>query len=83
MMSEDFTKFPVGSLVSLSRTVIRCPRCRRPGVLESHADGERVCIHVEVSSLAGTVAEATDRCELAGPRTILAARTIRHAAHHG
>jgi hypothetical protein len=68
MMTEDFTQLEVGSLVSMSRTVIRCPRCRRQGVLESRADGARRCVHVEVSSMAGTVAEATDRCDLAGPR---------------
>jgi hypothetical protein len=70
-MTEDFTKFPVGSLVSLSRTVIRCPQCRRHGVLESLSDGVRRCVHVEISTLAGWVAEATDRCDLAGPRSVL------------
>jgi len=76
MMTEDFTKLPVGSLVSMSRTVIRCPQCRRHGVLESFRDGARRCVHVEVSTLAGTMAEATDRCDLAGPRSASYARVI-------
>jgi len=76
MMTEDFTKLPVGSLVSMSRTVIRCPQCRRHGVLESFRDGARRCVHVEVSTLAGTVAEPTDRCDLAGPRSASYARII-------
>ncbi len=73
MMTEDFTRLPVGSLVSFSRTVIRCPQCRRPGVLESRNDGARSCIHVEVSVLTGLVAEVTDRCDLAAPRNVLPA----------
>ena len=78
MMTEDFTLLPVGSLVSLSRTVIRCPMCRRSGVLESRNDGSRRCVHVEVSSLAGLVAEAADRCDLAGP--LRGARALRPRA---
>jgi hypothetical protein len=76
MMTEDFTKLPVGSLVSQSRTVIRCPQCHRHGVLETFNDGARRCIHVEVSALAAMVAEVTDRCELAGPRWTVSARAI-------
>jgi hypothetical protein len=76
MMTADFTKLPVGSLVSQSRTVIRCPQCHRHGVLESFNDGARNCVHVEVSTLAGTVAEVTDRCELAGPRSTIPARVL-------
>lgn len=71
MMTQDFTKLPFGSLVSESRTVIRCPQCRRHGVLESRKDGARRCIHVEVSTNAGTVFEVPDRCELAGPRSVV------------
>jgi hypothetical protein len=74
-LTEDFTRLLVGSLVSRSRSVIRCPRCRRNGVLESHADGVRRCVHVEVSTIhpEGTVVQAADRCELAGPRSVLPA----------
>jgi hypothetical protein len=35
MNTQDFTRLPLGTLVSFSRTIIRCPRCRRHGVLES------------------------------------------------
>jgi hypothetical protein len=72
-MTEDFTKLLFGTLASDSRTIIRCPRCGRPGVLESHADGARRCIHVEVSTIdeEGTVVQPTDLCELAGPRSVL------------
>jgi hypothetical protein len=75
MMTEDFTRLPYGFLVSRSRTIIRCPGCRRPGVLESHADGTRACIHVEISTIQaeGTVVHPADRCELAGPRSALPA----------
>jgi len=73
MMIEDFTRLPVGSLVSMARTVIRCPLCRRPGVLESFNDGARNCIHAEISTLTSSVAEATERCQLAGPRNFLPA----------
>jgi hypothetical protein len=71
MMTEDFTKLSFGSLVSRSRTVIRCPLCRRHGVLESSEDGARRCIHVELSTNAGAVFEVPDRCELAGPRSAI------------
>ena len=76
MMTEDFTRQPLGSIASRSRIIIRCPRCRRPGVLESFSDGARRCVHVEVSSLGGAVAEETDRCELAGPRFPIPAETL-------
>jgi hypothetical protein len=77
MMTEDFTGLPLGSFASRSRIIIRCPRCRRHGVLESSSDGARRCVHVEVSSLGGTVAEVTDRCEVAGPRFPIPARSLR------
>lgn len=67
MMTEDFTQLPVGSIVSMSRTIIRCPRCRRHEVLESGRDGSRRCIHAEASVLTGTVAEVIDHCDLAAP----------------
>jgi hypothetical protein len=69
MRTQDFTRLPLGALVASSRTVIRCPQCRRHGVLESHRDGTRVCVHAEISTMAGTIPEATDRCEFAGPRS--------------
>ena len=75
MATEDFTKLPIGFLVSRSRSIIRCPRCHQHGVLESLPDGVRRCIHAETSTIrpAGTVVQATDRCELAGPRSVLLA----------
>lgn len=75
-MTQDFTKLSVGSLVSMSRTVIRCPQCRRHGVLESRDDGTRRCIHVEIATNGGAVFDIPDRCELAGPRAGAAARAI-------
>ncbi|MEP6992937.1 MAG: hypothetical protein ABI968_00350 [Acidobacteriota bacterium] len=83
MRTEDFTRVPLGSLVSLARTVIRCPLCRRHGVLESDRDGARRCVHVEISTLSGTAAEATDRCELARPRAVLPAGMVLRAADRG
>ncbi|HWZ86000.1 MAG TPA: hypothetical protein VN032_07365 [Thermoanaerobaculia bacterium] len=82
MMTEDFTKLPFGSLVSRSRSIIRCPNCRRHGVLESLPDGTRGCIHVEVSTIhtAGTVVQSADRCELAGPRSVLPAGMLETRA---
>ncbi len=72
-MTEDFTKLLYGALASGSRSIIHCPRCRRNGVLESHSNGARRCIHVEVSTIhvEGTVVQPTDLCELAGPRSVL------------
>jgi hypothetical protein len=71
METQDFTRLPLGSLVASSRTVIRCPQCRRHGVLESSRDGSRRCIHVETVILPGMVPQPTDRCEFAGPRSVL------------
>ncbi len=39
MMTEDFTKLAVGSLVSGSRTIVRCPLCGRFGALDLRDDG--------------------------------------------
>jgi hypothetical protein len=75
METLDFTRLPLGALVSSSRTVIRCPQCRRHGVLESYRDGTRVCVHAETKTLPGMVSLPTDRCEFAGPRAALAAAT--------
>jgi hypothetical protein len=69
MATQDFTRLPLGSLVASSRTVIRCPRCSRHGVLESYRDGSRVCVHAETTALPGMVPYPTDRCEFAGPRS--------------
>ena len=69
METQDFTRLPLGSLVASARTVIRCPKCRRHGVLESGRDGSRRCIHAETVILRGMVPQPTDRCEFAGPRS--------------
>lgn len=68
METLDFTRMPLGALVTASRTVIRCPQCRRHGVLESYRDGTRVCVHAETTALPGMVPLPTDRCQFAGPR---------------
>ena len=73
MSTLDFTRMPLGSLVASSRTVIRCPQCRRHGVLESYRDGTRICVHAETTALPGMVPLPTDRCLFAGPRSELAA----------
>ncbi len=80
MNTQDFTRLPLGTLVSFSRTIIRCPSCRRHGVLESDRDGSRRCIHSETTALAGMVPNPTDRCEFAGPRTARAADQVSRAA---
>jgi hypothetical protein len=69
-MTDDFTDLQVGSLVSFSRPVVRCPRCRRHGALERRLDGVRRCVHVETATVRtdGIQVESTDVCELAGPR---------------
>ncbi|HEY1251670.1 MAG TPA: hypothetical protein VGH97_10810 [Thermoanaerobaculia bacterium] len=71
METQDFTRMPLGALVATSRTVIRCPQCRRHGVLESYRDGSRICVHAESVTLPGMVPFPTDRCEFAGPRSVL------------
>ena len=73
METLDFTRMPLGALVTSARTVIRCPQCRRHGVLESYRDGTRVCVHAEATVLPGMVPLPTDRCQFAGPRSMLAA----------
>lgn len=83
MSTQDFTRMPLGALVATSRTVIRCPQCRRHGVLESYRDGTRVCVHVEATSLPGMVPYPTDRCEFAGPRSVLPAGTESFALQRG
>jgi hypothetical protein len=65
MMTENFTRLPVGAAVSSSRTVIRCPRCGRNGALEVGSDGMRRCVHVEESAMTdGVFVEPTDHCSL-------------------
>ncbi len=68
MMTEDFTKLPVGSLVSMSRAIVHCPLCGRSGALERRRNGARRCVHVEASIIHtdGMVVEPRDSCELAG-----------------
>jgi hypothetical protein len=68
MMTEDFTKLTLGSLVSMSRTIIQCPLCGRLGALEVRDGGERRCVHVEDSVIHtdGLLVEPRDYCELAG-----------------
>jgi hypothetical protein len=67
-MTEDFTKLLPGTLVSVSRVVVRCTLCGRFGALEIRGDGSRRCIHVESSVIHtdGMVVEARDSCELTG-----------------
>src|SRR5215472_17312736 len=48
MMTEDFTKLPIGVLVSDSRTIVRCSVCRRRGALDVKL---RRCVHVEGSAI--------------------------------
>jgi hypothetical protein len=61
MMTEDFTKLPVGVLVSDSRTIVRCSVCRRRGALDVKL---RRCVHVEGSEIGsdGLVIEPIDSC---------------------
>ena len=66
-MTEDFTKLPVGSLVSGRRPVILCPLCQRQGALERLHTAAWRCIHVEASLIytEGMLVEPRDHCELA------------------
>ena len=61
MMTEDFTKLPVGVLVSDSRTIVRCSVCRRRGALDVKL---RRCVHIEGSAIGsdGLVIEPLDSC---------------------
>lgn len=77
-MTEDFTKLPVGSLVSMSRAIILCPLCGRCGALELRSNGSRRCVHVEASVIHtdGMVVEPKDSCELAGALAPSAEETL-------
>jgi len=61
MMTEDFTKLPVGAVVSDSRTIVRCSVCRRRGALDVKL---RRCVHVEGSAIGsdGLIIEPIDSC---------------------
>jgi hypothetical protein len=61
MMTEDFTKLPVGTVVSHSRTIVRCSVCRRRGALDVKL---RRCVHVEGSAIGsdGLIIEPVDSC---------------------
>jgi hypothetical protein len=61
MMTEDFTKLPLGSVVSESRTIVRCSVCRRRGALDVRL---KRCVHVEGSSIDsdGLFVEPIDSC---------------------
>ena len=61
MMTEDFTKLPVGAVVSDSRTIVRCSVCRRRGALDMKL---RRCVHVEGSAIGsdGLIIEPIDCC---------------------
>jgi len=61
MMTEDFTKLPVGAVVSDSRTIVRCSVCRRRGALDVKL---RRCVHVEGSAISsdGLIIEPIDSC---------------------
>ena len=64
-MTEDFTKVALGSLVSGSRAIVRCPRCERSGALEICGQMTRRCVHVEDSTISrdGIQVDARDLCE--------------------
>ena len=61
MMTEDFTKLPLGSVVSEARTIVRCSVCRRRGALDVRL---RRCVHVEGSVIDsdGLLVEPIDSC---------------------
>jgi hypothetical protein len=61
MMTEDFTKLPIGVLVSDARTIVRCSVCRRRGALDRKRSR---CVHVEGSEIGsdGLVVEPIDSC---------------------
>ena len=61
MMTEDFTKLPIGVLVSDFRTIVRCSVCRRRGALDVKL---RRCVHVEGSEIGsdGLLIEPIDSC---------------------
>ena len=61
MMTEDFTKLPLGCVVSESRTIVRCSVCRRRGALDVRL---RRCVHVEGSVIDsdGFAVEPIDSC---------------------
>jgi hypothetical protein len=67
-MTEDFTKLSPGTLVSVSRVIVRCTLCGRCGALEVRSDGSRRCVHVESSVIHtdGMIVEPRDSCELTG-----------------
>ena len=78
MMIEDFTRLPLGSVVSESRTIVLCTVCRRRGALDVRL---RRCVHVEGSTIdtQGLVIEPIDSCApvyyaAAAPRLQAAAR---------
>ncbi|HTY41270.1 MAG TPA: hypothetical protein VMH79_05295 [Thermoanaerobaculia bacterium] len=61
MLTEDFTKLPLGAMVSQARPIVRCPICRRRGALDIR---QRRCVHVEGSEIesAGMLVEPIDSC---------------------
>jgi len=61
MMTEDFTKLPIGSVVSQSRTIVRCSVCQRRGALDVRL---RRCVHLEGSEISsdGMIVEPIDSC---------------------
>ncbi len=61
MMIEDFTRLPLGSLVSESRSIVLCTVCQRRGALDVR---RRRCVHVEGSTIdaQGLVVEPIDSC---------------------
>ncbi len=79
MMTEDFTKLPVGSLVSCARPIVLCPLCGRCGALEIQEAGPRRCVHVEASVIDwdGLRVDARDLCEWVGAdRGVPAERSV-------
>ena len=61
MLTEDFTKLPLGAMVSQARTIVRCPICLRRGALDIR---QRRCVHVEGSEIEaeGMLVEPIDSC---------------------
>ena len=60
-MIEDFTKLPLGSVVSESRTIVMCTVCGRRGALDVRL---RRCVHVEGSTVDahGLVVQPLESC---------------------
>ena len=76
MMTEDFTKLPIGSVVSQSRTIVRCSVCKRRGALDARL---RRCVHLEGSEISsdGMIVEPIDSCSPVIPAEVGTLRGLR------